>query len=42
MQLEPGRGGLASGAVPPFPEMGAYEAPWRRPGTTFQSLAALG
>ena len=29
-----------SGAVSPFLEMGAYEALWLRPGTTFRSLAA--
>ena len=40
MQLEAGSGGLASGAVSPYLEMGAYEALWLRPGTTFRSLAA--
>ena len=40
MQLDLGSGGLATGAVSPFREMGAYEALWLRPGTTFRSLAA--
>ena len=40
MQLEPGDAGLATGAVSPFLEMGAYEALWLQPGATFRSLAA--
>ena len=40
MQLEPGSGRSALKAVSPFLEMGAYEALWLRPGTTFRSLAA--
>lgn len=39
MQLEAGSGG--GGAVSPFLEMGAYEALWLRPGTTFLSPPAL-
>ena len=40
MQLESGRAGFEAQAVSPFREMGAYEALWSRPGTTFASLAA--
>ena len=41
MQLQLGRKGFEAQAVSPFREMGAYEALWSRPGTTFESLAAL-
>ena len=41
MQLELRSGGLATGSVSPFVEMGAYEALWLRPGTTFHWLAAV-
>lgn len=40
MQLESGRAGFEAQAVSPLREMGAYEALWSRPGTTFASLAA--
>ena len=39
MQLELGRADFEARAVSPFREMGAYEALWSQPGTTFRSLA---
>ena len=39
MQLELGRTDFEARAVSPFREMGAYEALWSQPGTTFRSLA---
>ena len=42
IQLEPGSGGFATGAVSPFLEMGAYDPPWLCLGTTFRSMAPSG
>lgn len=41
MTLKEASGGPAPGAISPFVEMGAYEALWLRPRTSFKSIAEL-